>query len=42
MRNRLIHAYFDVNLDLVWATVANDLPQLLAEINKILGPPQKL
>lgn len=29
MRNRLIHAYFDVNLDVVWQTVEEDLPQLM-------------
>jgi uncharacterized protein with HEPN domain len=29
MRNRLIHAYFDVDLDIVWTTVAEDLPPLL-------------
>ena len=28
-RNRLIHAYFDVNLDIVWQTVAEELPQLV-------------
>ena len=28
MRNRLIHAYFDVNLDIVWTTVSDDLPAL--------------
>jgi uncharacterized protein with HEPN domain len=26
MRNRLIHAYFDVDLDTVWRTVTKDLP----------------
>ena len=26
MRNRLIHAYFDVDLDIVWNTVTKDLP----------------
>ena len=36
MRNRLIHAYFDVNLDLVWETVQQDLPFLIAEIQQIL------
>ncbi|MHC4855016.1 MAG: HepT-like ribonuclease domain-containing protein [Planctomycetota bacterium] len=29
MRNRLIHAYFDINLDTVWHTVKEELPQLL-------------
>lgn len=36
MRNRLIHGYFDVNLDVVWETVSHDLPQLLAEIDRVL------
>jgi uncharacterized protein with HEPN domain len=41
MRNRLIHGYFDVNLDVVWGTLVNDLPQLLNDIDKILLPPQQ-
>lgn len=36
MRNRLIHAYFDVDLDTVWSTVSRDLPILKAELEKIL------
>jgi uncharacterized protein with HEPN domain len=36
MRNRLIHAYFDVDLDIVWSTVSRDLPTLKAELEKIL------
>ena len=35
-RNRLIHAYFDINLDVVWKTVTRDLPLLKAELEKIL------
>jgi uncharacterized protein with HEPN domain len=38
MRNRLIHAYFDVDLDRVWDTVTDDLPPLVAELQKILPP----
>lgn len=30
MRNRLVHAYFDINLDIVWRTVGEDLPQLIS------------
>ena len=37
MRNRLIHAYFDVDLDVVWNTVSNDLPQLKAGLEKLLA-----
>ena len=36
MRNRLIHAYFDVDLDTLWITVTKDLPVLRAELEKIL------
>ena len=37
MRNRLIHAYFDVNLDVVWSTVTNDLPPLVEALTGILA-----
>jgi uncharacterized protein with HEPN domain len=36
MRNRLIHAYFDINLDRVWDTVTDDLPPLVAELERII------
>ena len=36
MRNRLIHAYFDIDLDTVWSTVTKDLPFLKSELEKIL------
>lgn len=37
MRNRLIHGYFDVDLDRVWDTVTADLPPLVAELEKALA-----
>ena len=37
MRNRLIHAYFDVDLDRVWDTVKEDLPPLVAGLEKIIS-----
>lgn len=36
MRNRLIHAYFDVNLDVLWETLATDLPSLLKDLEEIV------
>jgi uncharacterized protein with HEPN domain len=36
MRNRLIHAYFDINLDILWKTIVEDLPPLTSELEKIL------
>jgi uncharacterized protein with HEPN domain len=35
MRNRLIHGYFDINLDIVWATVTDDLPGLIELLETI-------
>lgn len=29
-RDRLVHHYFDVDLDILWSTVIEDLPSLLA------------
>jgi uncharacterized protein with HEPN domain len=29
MRDRLVHHYFDINLDILWQTVTEDLPNLL-------------
>jgi uncharacterized protein with HEPN domain len=37
MRHRLTHAYFDVNLDIVWKTVENDLPDLISTLKKIIS-----
>jgi len=37
MRNRLIHAYFNVNLNIVWSTATDDLPTLLAELERYLA-----
>ncbi|MDD4859571.1 MAG: DUF86 domain-containing protein [Dehalococcoidales bacterium] len=37
MRNRLIHGYFDVNLDVVWDTVTTELPPLVAQMQKVLN-----
>ncbi len=37
MRNRLIHAYFDIDLDRVWDTITADLPPLISELEEILS-----
>ena len=36
-RDRLIHGYFDVNLDVVWETINKDLPPLISQLEKILA-----
>ena len=35
MRDKLIHGYFDINFDVVWETVTEDLPLLIAQLEKI-------
>lgn len=37
MRNRLVHGYFDVDLDRVWDTVTEDLPALVEQLREILS-----
>lgn len=36
MRDVLVHAYFEVRLDLVWEAVKEDIPKLKKQIQKIL------
>jgi uncharacterized protein with HEPN domain len=36
MRNRLVHAYFSVNLDIVWQTVQKDLPPLIETLERVV------
>ncbi len=36
MRHRLVHAYFDIDLDILWRTVEYDLPPLVSLLEKHL------
>ena len=36
-RHRLIHGYFDIDLDIVWNTVRDDLPPLADQLANALG-----
>ncbi len=36
MRNIIVHQYFYVDTDIVWATVKNDLPELKQQIEKLI------
>lgn len=38
MRHRLVHAYFDINLDILWKTVKDDLPVLLKALEPLVPP----
>ena len=36
MRNRLVHGYDAVDLNVLWDTIVDDLPPLIAELEKII------
>jgi uncharacterized protein with HEPN domain len=38
MRNKIIHDYRTIDTRIVWKTVVEDLPPLIAELEKILPP----
>ena len=38
LRNRLIHGYDSVNMDILWQILQKDVPSLIAELEKILPP----
>jgi uncharacterized protein with HEPN domain len=37
MRNRLIHAYHDISLDILWQTVTGNLPPLISALERIIA-----
>jgi uncharacterized protein with HEPN domain len=37
MRNVLVHEYFEIGLDLLWATIQNDLPVLKERLREVLA-----
>ncbi len=41
MRDKIIHNYFGVDLDLVWKVVKNDIPNLKIQISEILKKDKK-
>jgi uncharacterized protein with HEPN domain len=40
MRNRLVHEYTNIRLDIVWATLNDDLPKLIEAIEGYLNKPK--
>lgn len=36
-RNRLIHGYYDVELDIVWSTAINDVPPMIEPLARVLA-----
>ncbi|MGB3135165.1 MAG: HepT-like ribonuclease domain-containing protein [Nodosilinea sp.] len=35
MRNRLTHAYSDIDTDVIWQTIIEDLPELIRELEAL-------
>jgi uncharacterized protein with HEPN domain len=40
-RDRLIHGYFDVDLDIIWAILTRDLPPLVSSLEKLLSQEER-
>jgi uncharacterized protein with HEPN domain len=38
MRNRLVHGYFEINLVRVWDTLQQDIPRLIAQLERLIPP----
>ncbi len=38
MRNRVIHAYFDIDADIVWNAAVDEIPALLTNLRALLQP----
>lgn len=36
MRNRLVHAYFDINRDILWRAATEEIPPLAARLREFL------
>lgn len=41
MRNIVVHEYFRLDLDLVWDTAKNNIPELIAALEAIVPSPEK-
>ena len=37
MRNRLIHGYYDIDLNRVWDTIIDDIPPLIDLLEEIIN-----
>ena len=37
MRHIVVHVYYELDVDVIWETVTDDLPPLISQIQEILG-----
>jgi uncharacterized protein with HEPN domain len=38
LRNRLVHEYFAIRLDVLWDTIQSDIPPLMEQLEQIVPP----
>ena len=38
MRNRLVHEYDDINLNIVWNVLQEEIPKLIRELKLVIPP----
>jgi uncharacterized protein with HEPN domain len=36
LRNRIVHDYFGLDLEIIWQVISHDVPKLRAEVKKLL------
>jgi uncharacterized protein with HEPN domain len=41
MRHRIVHDYMNVNFDVVWSVVTDDLPDLIVVLEPLVSPPEE-
>jgi uncharacterized protein with HEPN domain len=41
MRNRVVHAYFDIDADIVWKTAVEEVPHLLPRLRELVEQARK-
>jgi uncharacterized protein with HEPN domain len=37
MRNRLIHAYFDIDYEIVWEAISDEIPRIIPELERLIA-----
>lgn len=38
LRNRLVHEYFNIDFDILWQTIHDDIPTLIAQLEALVTP----
>ena len=38
MRNRIVHAYFETDIEIVWKVAQEELPNLIVQLERIVPP----